>query len=70
MIHLLNHFSDHIHQLANLLNVSSELQGQAMMDFKQVYQHSNRPEVSIQLLQMNAQNEVFHYPQPTANAAK
>jgi len=33
-MHLLNHFSDHIRQLGNLLNVSSELPEKAMMDLK------------------------------------
>jgi len=36
-MHLLNHFSDHIRQLGNLLNVSSELPEEAMMDHKHVY---------------------------------
>jgi len=35
-MHLLNHFSDHIHQLGNLLNASSELPESAMMDLQQV----------------------------------
>jgi len=33
-MHLLNHFSDHMCQLGNLLNVSSELPEIAMMDLK------------------------------------
>jgi len=33
-MHLLNHFSDHIRQLGNILNVSSELPEKAMMDLK------------------------------------
>jgi len=37
MKHLLQHFSDYICQLGNLLNVSSELPEKAMMDIKQVY---------------------------------
>jgi len=36
-MHLLNHFSDHIHQFGNLLNVSSELPENAMMDIEQGY---------------------------------
>jgi hypothetical protein len=36
-MHLLNHFSDHIRQLGNLLNVSSELPETAMMDRKEAY---------------------------------
>jgi hypothetical protein len=41
-MHLLNHFSDHIHQLGNLLNVSSELPEKETMDLKQAYRQSNR----------------------------
>jgi len=36
-MHLLNNFLDHIRQLGNLLNVSSDLQENAMMDPKQAY---------------------------------
>jgi hypothetical protein len=36
-MHLLNHCSDHIHQLGNLSNVISELPENAMMDLKQAY---------------------------------
>jgi len=41
-MHLLNDFSDHIRQLGNLLNVSSELPENAMMDLKQAYRQSTR----------------------------
>jgi hypothetical protein len=41
-MHLLNHFSDHIRQAGNLLNVSSELPEKAMMEFEQSHQQSNR----------------------------
>jgi hypothetical protein len=37
MMHLLNHFSEHIRQLGNLLNVSSELPEKVMMDLKLAY---------------------------------
>jgi hypothetical protein len=40
-MHLLNHFSDHIRQVGNLLNVNSELPERAMMEFKQSHQQSN-----------------------------
>jgi hypothetical protein len=49
-MHLLNHFSDHIRQLGNLLNVSSELPEKAMMDHKQEYRQSNRHEAAFQIL--------------------
>lgn len=37
MMHLLNLFFDHIHQLGNLVNLSSELPDNAMKDLQQVY---------------------------------
>jgi len=49
-MHLLNHFSDHIRQLGNLLNVSSELPEKVMLDRKQAYQQSNRHEAACQIL--------------------
>jgi len=36
-MHLLKHFSDYIHQLGNLLNVSSNLPEKARMDLEQAY---------------------------------
>jgi hypothetical protein len=36
-MHLLNHFSDHIRQLGNRLNVSSELPEKVMMNLKLAY---------------------------------
>jgi hypothetical protein len=36
MMHLLNHYSDHVCQLGNRLNISFELQETAMMDLKHV----------------------------------
>jgi hypothetical protein len=49
-MHLLNHFSDHIRQRGNLLNVSSALLEKAMMDLKQAYRQSRRHEAAIQIL--------------------
>jgi hypothetical protein len=40
-MHLQNHFSDHICQLGNHLNGSSELPVKGMMDLKQANRHSN-----------------------------
>jgi len=51
---LLNHFSDYIRPLGNLLNVSSELPVKAMMDLKQAYQQSNCHEAAFLILRMKA----------------
>jgi len=69
-MHLLNHLSDHIRQLGNLLNVSSELPEKAMMDLKQAYQQSNHHEAAFQILRTTARNEVFQYRELNSNAAK
>jgi len=69
-MHLLNHFSDHIHQLGNLLNVSSELPEKAMMDLKQAYWQSKCHEVPFQILGTKARKEVFQSRELNANAAK
>jgi len=69
-IHLLNHFSDHIRELGNILDVSSELTEKAMMDLKQAYQQSNRHEAAFQILRTKARKEVFQYRELNANAAK
>jgi len=53
IMHLLNHFSDHIHQLGNLLNVSSKLPERVIMDLKQSYQQANAHEAAAQILQTN-----------------
>jgi len=50
----LNHFSDHIRQLGNLLNVRSELPEKAMMDLKQAYRQSNGHEANFQILRTKA----------------
>jgi len=69
-IHLLNHFSDDIRQLGDLLNVSSELRDKTMMDLEQAYQQSNRHEASFQIFQTKAQQVVFQYRELNAHAAK
>jgi len=69
-MHLLNHFTDHIRQLGNLLNVSSEISEKAMMDLKQGYRQSNHHEVTFQILRKKAQMEVFQYRELNANAEK
>jgi len=69
-MHLLNHFSDHIRQLGNLLNVSSELPDKVMMDLKQAYRQSKRHEAALQILRTKARKEVFQYRELNANAAK
>jgi len=70
MMHLRNHFSDHIRQLGNLLNVSSELPDKAMMDHKEAYRHSDQHEAAFQILRKKAQKEVFQYWELNANTAK
>jgi thiaminase len=60
-MHRLNHFSDHIRQLGNLLNVSSELPEKVMMDLKQAFQQSNRHEAAFQILRTKARKKVFQY---------
>jgi len=61
IIHLMNHFPDHISQLAIILNASCELQERVMMDLKQAYQESTQNEVAIQIMQMNARKVLFQY---------
>jgi len=60
-MHLLSHFSDHICQLGNLLNVSSELPEKAIMHLKQADQQSNCHEAAILIVRMKAQKKVFQY---------
>ena len=67
---LLNHFSDHILQLGNLIDASSELPGRVMMDLEQAYQQSNRNEAAFHILRTNAWREVFEYSALNANAVK
>jgi len=69
-MHFLNHFSAHICQLGNLLNVSFALPEKAMMDLKQAYQQSKWHEAAFQILQTKAPKEVCQCPELNANAAK
>ena len=68
-MYLLNHFSDHISQLFNLGNVSSELPERVMINCKQVYRQSNCHEATVQILQMKARKAVFQYRALNANPA-
>jgi len=67
-MHLVNHFSDHIRHLGNLSNVSSELQGNEMIDHKQSNRQSNRHESTFQILGTHARKEVFQYREPNAGS--
>jgi len=69
-MHLLNHFSDHIRQLGNILNLSSELPEKAMMDVKQPHRQWNRHEAACQISRMKARKEVFRYRELNPIAAK
>ena len=69
-MHLLNQFSDHIRQLGNLLNISSELPENAVMDLEQAYQQSNLHDATFQILRTKAREEVFQYRELNPNAAK
>ena len=53
-MHLLNHFTDYMHQLGNLLNGYTELPEKAMMSLKQAYQQSNLHEAPFQIFQRPA----------------
>ena len=57
--HLLNHFSDYIHQLGNPLNVSSELTEGVMMNLEQAYRESNRHEAAFQILRTKPERRCF-----------
>jgi hypothetical protein len=48
-MHLLKYFSDNICQLRNLLNVSSKLPENPMMDLEQAYRQSNIHEAAFQI---------------------
>jgi len=65
--HLLAYFCDHIHQLANLLNVSSELPEKGIMDLKPAYQQLNCHEAAFQILRTKACMEDFQYRELNAN---
>jgi len=58
-MHLLNHFSDHIRQLGNLWNVSSNVPHKAVMDLTQAYRQSNCHEAAICILCTKARKVVL-----------
>jgi hypothetical protein len=60
-MHHLDHLSDHIRLVGNLLNVSFELPEEVIMDHKQVYRQSNSHETTLQILRMKVQMEVIPY---------
>jgi len=68
-MHLMSHFSDHINQPRDRINVSSELPEHARMDFIQVYWQSNSLTAAVQSLRMNARKEVRQYRELNANTA-
>jgi len=70
MMHLLNHLSDHIHQLGNRSNASCELPERAMIDLQQAYRKLKRHEAAFQVLQTKADKEVFQYRELNANTPK
>jgi len=69
-MHLLNHISDDIRPLGNLLNASSELPERAMMILKQAYRQWNHDEATFPIVITQAQQEVFRYWALIANTAK
>ena len=69
-MHILNHFSEHIHQLGNHLDVSSKLSAKAMTDLKQAYQQSNGPKSAFQIVRTKDQKKVFQYQELNINVAK
>ena len=58
-MHLLNHFSEYIHQGGRISNPSSKLQERAMMDLKYTYQQLNDQEAAFQTVQVKPQKVVF-----------
>jgi hypothetical protein len=69
-VNLLNHFSDHIRQLGNLVNVSSKLPEKAIMDNNIAYRRSNCHEIAFEILRTKARKAVFQYRELNANTAK
>jgi hypothetical protein len=57
----LDHLSDHIHLLGNLLMVNSELPEKLRMDIFQEYRQSNHHETAFIMLGTKATIEVFKY---------
>jgi hypothetical protein len=70
MMYLPNHFPDHIRQLGNLFNLSSEFPKKAIINHKQVYQQSNCHEATFQIWGMNASKEAIQYQEWNANSAQ
>jgi len=70
MMHLLNHFSDYICQLGNLLDVRSELPAKAMIDLKHAYRQLNCHEATFQNLLMKDPKKVFQYGELNKNITK
>jgi len=69
-IHILNHFSDHIWHLGYLLNISSYLLQNLMVESEQAYRQLNHHDAALQILLMNGRKELFRYPERNAYAAK
>jgi hypothetical protein len=67
---LLNHFSDHICQLGNHLNASSDFPERVMMDLEQEYSQSNHSQATGQIMETNDQKKLFQYGEPNLNTAK
>jgi hypothetical protein len=60
-MYLLHHFSDHICQRHNFLDVRSKLPGKAMINGEQAYQQSNSHKTTFLILRKKARMEVFQY---------
>jgi len=69
-MHLQNHFSDHIRQLRNLVNVCSALPVQAKMDLEQAYRQWNLHDTTFRILRMKGPKEVFQYPEMNTKAVR
>jgi len=69
-MNLLNHFSEHIHELGTLLTGRSELPEKTMMDLKQAYRRSKHHEAAFGDFRTKARKEVFQHREVYADAAK
>jgi len=69
-MHHLNHFSDHIPQCGNLLNVSSELPENTMMGLEQAYCQSNSHDATFQIFVHKSPIGGVLYRKLNANATK
>jgi len=67
-MHLVNQYSDHIRQLGDLLNASSELPERAIREIEQAYRQSNHHEAAFRVLPKKTRKEVFQYRVLNANA--